>query len=133
MTTINNETKVRALLSAGKSSEMILDYLVMNDDYRTKAEARPILEAFIAEQGLAPVKKVPMSEQYEDWYLALPLEEKRSMDKTKLRAKAVEIGMSDKSADWYARVYDLAGRLALSIHDESNEASAKRTRKPKGE
>ena len=145
MTTINNETKVRALLAAGKSSVMILDYLVMNDDYRTKAEARPILEAFIAEQGLAPAKKVPMSEQYEAWYLALPLAEKRSMDKTKLRAKAVEIGMSDKSADWYARVYDLAGRLALSIHDEAqgndapaneapaNEAPAKRTRKPKGE
>ncbi len=138
MTTINNETKVRALLAAGKSSEMILDYLVMNDDYRTKAEARPILEAFMAENNLTKVKSKPMSEQYEDWYRALPLSEKRTIDKTKLRAKAVEIGMSDKSADWYARVYSLAGALALSIYDESNEAPAdkapaKRTRKAKGE
>ena len=126
MTTINNETKVRALLAAGKSSESILDYLVMNDDYRTKAEARPILEAFMAENQLVKVKQKPMSEQYEDWYRALPLSEKRTIDKTKLRTKAVEIGMSDKSADWYARVYALAGALALSIYDEtqSNEPPA---------
>lgn len=121
--TIKNEPKVRALLAAGKSSEMILDYLVMNDDYRTKAEARPILEAFMTENQLVKVKQKPMSEQYEDWYRALPLSEKRTIDKTKLRTKAVEIGMSDKSADWYARVYALAGALALSIYDESNHES----------
>jgi len=140
MTTINNETKVRALLSAGKSSEAILDYLVMNDDYRTKAEARPILDAFIQEQGLAPAKKIPMSEQYETWYLALSVSDKRTMIKSQLKDKAVEIGMSGKSADWYARVYELAGRLALSIYNEApadeapaDEAPAKRTRKAKGE
>lgn len=124
--TIKNEQKVRALLAAGKSSEAILDYLVMNDDYRTKAEARPILEAFMTENQLVKVKQKPMSEQYEDWYRALSLSEKRTMNKTRLRAKAVEIGMSEKSADWYARVYALAGALALSIYDEvqGNEAPA---------
>lgn len=123
--TIKNEQKVRALLAAGKSSESILDYLVMNDDYRTKSEARPILEQFMAENNLTKVKQKPMSEQYEDWYRALPLAEKRTMDKTRLRAKAVEIGMSDKSADWYARVYALAGALALSIYDEAHSHQVK--------
>lgn len=129
MTTINNETKVRALLNAGKSSESILDYLVMNEDYRTKSEARPILEAFLQANGLVPVKKIPMSEQYETWYLAQSLQDKRTMTKKQLKDKAVEIGMTDKSADWYARVYELAGRLALSIHDDEPKAK----RKQKGE
>jgi hypothetical protein len=122
---MNNEQKVRALLQAGKSPEDIVKFLVMNEDYRTGPEAKTALETFMTEQGLVPVKKVPMSEQYETWYLALNISEKRALTKKQLKDKAIEIGMSDKSSDWYARVYELAGRLALSIHDE---ASAKRTK-----
>jgi hypothetical protein len=115
MTTINNETKVRALLSAGKTSESVVDYLVMNDDYRTKPEARTALEAFMTDNKLVPEKKVPMSQQYEAWYKALSREDKLAQTKKTLHDQAVTIGMSDKSADWYARVYELAGRLALEM------------------
>lgn len=115
MTTINNETKVRALITAGKGQEAIVDYLVMNDDYRTKPEARTALEAFMTANKLVPEKKVPMSQQYEAWYKALSREDKLAQTKKSLHNQAVAIGMSDKSADWYARVYELAGRLALEM------------------
>lgn len=135
MTAINNETKVRALVSAGKGQEAIVDYLVMNDDYRTKPEARTALEAFMTANKLVPEKKVPMSQQYEAWYKALSREDKLAQTKKTLHDQAVAIGMSDKSADWYARVYELAGRLALEMSvavEPADEApSTKRTRKPK--
>lgn len=117
MTTINNETKVRALLLAGKTFESVVDYLVMNDDYRTKPEARTALEAFMTDNMLVPEKKVPMSQQYEAWYKALSREDKQAQTKKTLHDQAVTIGMSDKSADWYARVYELAGRLALEMSE----------------
>lgn len=122
MTTINNETKVRALLLAGKTSESVVDYLVMNDDYRTKPEARTALEAFMIDNMLVPEKKVPMSQQYEAWYKALSREDKMAQTKKTLHDQAVTIGMSDKSADWYARVYELAGRLALEMSQPTDEA-----------
>lgn len=134
MTTINNETKVRALITAGKGQEAIVDYLVMNDDYRTKPEARTALEAFMTANKLVPEKKVPMSQQYEAWYKALSREDKMAQTKKSLHAWAVAIGMSDKSAEWYARVYELAGRLALEMSQANEPAdevpSTKRTRKP---
>ena len=135
MTTINNETKVRALITAGKGQEAIVDYLVMNDDYRTKPEARTALEAFMTANKLVPEKKVPMSQQYEAWYKALSREDKLACTKKSLHDQAITIGMSDKSADWYARVYELAGRLALEMSQADEPAdkapSTKRTRKPK--
>lgn len=129
---MNNEQKVRNLLASGKSAENVLDFLVMNDDYRTKAEARPILEAFMQAEGLVPTKKVPMSELYEAWYKALSTEDKVACTKQSLHDKAVELGMSDKSADWYARVYLLAGRLALDMMGVP-AAPVKRGRKAKGD
>lgn len=142
---MNNEQKVRTLLQAGKSSEDIVKFLVMNDDYRTGPEARSALETFMNTEGLVPTKKIPMSEQYMTWYKALSREDKMAQTKETLHKQAVAIGMSEKSADWYARVYLLAGTLALSIYDESNqtlkpefneassELPAKRGRKAKGE
>lgn len=112
---MNNETKVRALLASGKSSEDIVKFLVMNDDYRTGPEARTALETFMAEANLVPTKKVPMSEQYMSWYKALSRKDKLAQTKESLHTQAVAIGMSDKSADWYARVYLLAGSLALEM------------------
>ena len=115
---MNNETKVRALLQAGKSSEDIIKFLVMNDDYRTGPEARTALETFMSEQGLVPTKKVPMSEQYMTWYKALSRKDKLAQTKESLHTQAVAIGMSAKSADWYARVYLLAGTLAFEMSAE---------------
>ncbi len=112
---MNNETKVRALLASGKSSEDIVKFLVMNDDYRTGPEARTALETFMNGAGLVPHKKVPMSEQYKSWYKALSRQDKMAQTKESLHTQAVAIGMSDKSADWYARVYLLAGSLALEM------------------
>lgn len=119
---MNNENKVRALLAAGKSSEDIVKYLVMNDDYRTGPEARTALETFMAEANLVPTKKVPMSEQYMAWYKALSRKDKMAQTKESLHTQAVAIGMSDKSADWYARVYLLAGSLALEMSMPSDDA-----------
>jgi hypothetical protein len=115
---MNNETKVRALLALGKSSEDIVKFLVMNDDYRTGPEARTALEAFMTEANLVPTKKVPMSEQYMAWYKALSRKDKLAQTKDSLHTQAVAIGMSAKSADWYARVYLLAGSLALEMSDD---------------
>ena len=115
---MNNENKVRALLTAGKSSEDIIKFLVMNDDYRTGPEARTALETFMTEQGLVPTKKVPMSERYMAWYKALSRKDKMAQTKESLHTQAVAIGMSAKSADWYARVYLLAGSLALEMSAE---------------
>jgi hypothetical protein len=112
---MNNEDKVKALLASGKSSEDIVKFLVMNDDYRTGPEARTALETFMAESGLVQTKKVPMSEQYKSWYTALSRSDKMACTKQSLHAQAVAIGMSEKSADWYARVYLLAGTLALEM------------------
>lgn len=112
---MNNETKVRALLASGKSSEDIIKYLVMNEDYRTGPEARTALETFMLESGLVQTKKVPMSEQYMAWYKALSRADKLAQTKESLHTQAVAIGMSDKSANWYARVYLLAGNLALEM------------------
>ena len=119
---MNNENKVRALLASGKSSEDIVKFLVMNDDYRTGPEARTALETFMSEQGLVPTKKVPMSEQYMAWYKALSRADKMAQTKESLHTQAVAIGMSDKSADWYARVYLLAGSLALEMSAPADEA-----------
>ena len=113
--TMNNEEKVKALLAAGKSSEDIVKFLVMNDDYRTGPEARTALETFMNDAGLVQTKKVPMSEQYKTWYTALSRSDKMACTKQSLHAQAVSIGMSEKSADWYARVYLLAGTLALEM------------------
>jgi len=118
---MNNETKVRALLAAGKSSEDIVKYLVMNEDYRTGPEARTALETFMAEAGLVPHKKVPMSEQYMAWYKALSRADKLAQTKESLHTQAVAIGMSEKSADWYARVYLLAGSLALEMSEPATK------------
>jgi hypothetical protein len=115
MTAIQNETKVQALLKANKSVENIVDYLVMNDDYRTKPEARTALTAYIEANGLVPAKKVPMSEQYKAWFKALSANDKKAQTKDTLHLQAVALGMSDKSADWYARVYLLANELAQDI------------------
>jgi hypothetical protein len=112
---MNNETKVRALLASGKSSEDIVKFLVMNDDYRTGPEARTALETFMNGAGLVPHKKVPMSELYLAWYEALPRADKLAQTKESLHTQAVAIGMSVKSADWYARMYLLAGKLALKM------------------
>jgi hypothetical protein len=131
---MNNENKVRALLQAGKSSEDIIKFLVMNDDYRTGPEARTALETFMAEASLVPTKKIPMSEQYMTWYKALSKQDKIAQTKESLHTQAVAIGMSAKSADWYARVYLLAGTLALEMSadqfDEvpADEAPTKRKR-----
>jgi len=121
---MNNQEKVRALLQAGKSTEDIVKFLVMNDDYRTGPEARTALETFMAEANLVPTKKVPMSEQYMAWYKALSRQDKMAQTKESLHTQAVAIGMSDKSADWYARVYLLAGSLALEMSAPANEAPA---------
>ena len=115
MTAIQNETKVQALLKANKSVENIVDYLVMNDDYRTKPEARTALTAYIEANNLVPAKKVPMSEQYKAWFKALSASDKKAQTKESLHLQAVAIGMSDKSADWYARVYLLANELAQDM------------------
>jgi hypothetical protein len=115
---MNNETKVRALLASSKSSEDIVKFLVMNDDYRTGPEARTALETFMTEAGLVPHKKVPMSEQYMTWYKALSRKDKLAQTKDSLHTQAVAIGMSVKSADWYARVYLLAGSLALEMSED---------------
>lgn len=115
MTAIQNETKVQALLKANKSVESIVDYLVMNDDYRTKPEARTALTAYIEANNLVPAKKVPMSEQYKAWFKALSASDKKAQTKDTLHLQAVAIGMSDKSADWYARVYLLANELAQEM------------------
>ena len=112
---MNNQEKVKALLASGKSSEDIVKFLVMNDDYRTGPEARTALEAFMLESGLVQTKKVPMSEQYKSWYTALSRKDKMACTKQSLHTQAVSIGMSEKSADWYARVYLLAGTLALEM------------------
>ena len=112
---MNNENKVRALLASSKSSEDIVKFLVMNDDYRTGPEARTALETFMSDAGLVPHKKVPMSEQYMAWYKALSRQDKLVQTKESLHTQAVSIGMSAKSADWYARVYLLAGSLALEM------------------
>lgn len=119
---MNNETKVRALLALGKSSEDIIKYLVMNEDYRTGPEARTALEAFMNDAGLVPTKKVPMSERYMAWYKALSRKDKLAQTKESLHTQAVAIGMSAKSADWYARVYLLAGSLALEMSAPADEA-----------
>jgi hypothetical protein len=118
---MNNENKVRALLASGKSSEDIVKFLVMNDDYRTGPEARTALETFMNDAGLVPHKKVPMSEQYMAWYKALSRQNKLAQTKESLHTQAVAIGMSAKSADWYARVYLLAGSLALEMSMPSEE------------
>jgi len=115
---MNNEEKVKALLAGGKSSEDIVKFLVMNDDYRTGPEARTALEAFMQDSGLVQTKKVPMSEQYKTWYTALSRGDKMACTKQSLHVQAVGIGMSEKSADWYARVYLLAGTLALEMSNE---------------
>lgn len=112
---MNNKEKVKVLLASGKSSEDIVKFLVMNDDYRTGPEARTALEAFMLESGLVQTKKVPMSEQYKSWYTALSRSDKMACTKQSLHTQAVSIGMSEKSADWYARVYLLAGTLALEM------------------
>lgn len=119
---MNNQEKVKALLASGKSSEDIVKFLVMNDDYRTGPEARTALEAFMTEAGLVQTKKVPMSEQYKSWYTALSRSDKMACTKQSLHAQAVSIGMSEKSADWYARVYLLAGTLALEMSMPSEDA-----------
>lgn len=121
---MNNETKVRALLASGKSSEDIVKFLVMNDDYRTGPEARTALGTFMTEAGLVPHKKAPMSDQYMTWYKALSRQDKLAQTKESLHKQAVAIGMSDKSADWYARVYLLAGSLALEMSAPADEAPA---------
>lgn len=115
MTTIQNETKVQALLKVGKPLEAIIDYLVMNDDYRTKPEARTALTAYVEANNLVPAKKVPMSEQFKTWFKALSASDKKAQTKETLCAQAVALGMSDKSADWYARVYLLANELAQDM------------------
>lgn len=123
---MNNENKVRALLQAGKSSEDIVKFLIMNDDdYRTGPEARTALEAFMNDAGLVPHKKVPMSEQYMAWYKRLSRQDKLAQTKESLHTQAVAIGMSDKSADWYARVYLLAGSLALEMSVPAVEVPAR--------
>ena len=115
MTTIQNETKVQALLKVGKPLEAIIDYLVMNDDYRTKPEARTALTAYVEANNLVPAKKVPMSEQFKTWFKALSASAKKAQTKDTLHLQAVAFGMSDKSADWYARVYLLANELAMDM------------------
>jgi hypothetical protein len=121
---MNNEEKVCALLASGKSSEDIVKFLVMNDDYRTGPEARTALEAFMLESGLVQTKKVPMSEQYKSWYTALSRSNKMAQTKQSLHTQAVAIGMSEKSADWYARVYLLAGTLALEMSMPADDVPA---------
>ena len=121
---MNNENKVRALLASSKSSEDIVKFLVMNDDYRTGPEARTALETFMSDAGLVPHKKVPMSEQYMAWYKALSRQDKLVQTKDSLHTQAVAIGMSAKSADWYARVYLLAGTLALEMSMPADELDA---------
>ena len=113
--TIQNETKVQALLKAGKPLEAIVQYLVLNDDYRTAPEARTALTAYVEAKGLVPTKKVPMSEQYKAWFKALSASDKKAATKESLHTQAVAIGMSEKSADWYARVYLLANELAQDM------------------
>lgn len=120
--TMNNQEKVKALLASGKSSEDIIKFLVMNDDYRTGPEARTALETFMLESCLVQTKKVPMSEQYKTWYTALSRSDKMACTKQSLHTQAVSIGMSEKSADWYARVYLLAGTLALEMSMPSESA-----------
>jgi hypothetical protein len=124
MTAIKNETKVQALLKAGKPLEAIVQYLVLNDDYRTAPEARTALTAYIEANNLVPAKKVPMSEQYKAWFKALSASDKKAQTKDTLHLQAVALGMSDKSADWYARVYLLANELAQDMAMPSEQVKA---------
>jgi len=137
--TIQNETKVKSLLASGKPLEAIVDYLVMNDDYRTKPEARSALTAYVEANNLVPSKKVPMSSLYKEWFKALSASDKKAQTKATLHTQGVALGMSEKSADWYARVYLLANELATEMSaaktpaDEAPADEAPSVKKPRAE
>jgi hypothetical protein len=113
---IHNQAKVDSLLAKHKTVEQIASFLVDNDDYRTKTEARGAIEAYLEASNKKAEKKVPMSAQFKTWFLELSAEHRDALTDKELHAKAVEIGMSEKSADWYARVYKLAYEVAKEIN-----------------
>ena len=113
---IRSQAKVDSLLAKHRTVDQIASFLVDNDDYRTKPEARSAIESYLEATNKKAEKKVPMSAQFKTWFLELSAEHRDALTAKELHAHAVEIGMSEKSADWYARLYKLAYEVAKEIN-----------------